>query len=105
MRLAVPEPPITYQGPLVDPSLLATVYSADWIEAHVSAKGLQELQTEGADSIVEACIVNSHWRSAIDSRVQTTIANAWNPNDPILDGHGLTSPGPSGGTTTSGSNE
>lgn len=91
-----------YLGPVVDPSLLATVYPPDWIEQHVSAKGLAELEAEGADSIVEACIMNPAGTYA-RSKVQTTIANAWDPNDPILGGHSLTSPTP-GSSSGSDSN-
>ena len=74
-------PSVTYQGPLVDPSLLATVYSEQWILDHVTPAMLKELETQGADSIVEACVMNG---STIRARVQTSIAYAWDMSDPLL---------------------
>lgn len=81
---------VVYQGPPVDPSLLSTVYDDAWIMQHVSPAMLEELMTRGADSIVEACVLNG---SEIKARVQTTIAYAWDSADPTLVGHSLLSAG------------
>lgn len=77
-------PVVSYQGPVVDPSLLATVYDEQWILNHVTPKMLEELQTQGADSIVEACVMSG---STIKARVQTSIAYAWDQADPLLAFH------------------
>lgn len=75
---------VAYQGPVVDPSLLATVYDEQWILDHVTPKMLEELQTQGADSIVEACVMNG---TTIKARVQTSVAFAWDQADPLLAYH------------------
>jgi hypothetical protein len=75
---------VSYQGPVVDPSLLATVYDEQWILNHVTPKMLEELQTQGADSIVEACVMSG---STIKARVQTSVAYAWDQADPLLAYH------------------
>jgi hypothetical protein len=81
------EPTIIYQGPVVEPSLLATVYDQRWIMSHVTPAMLEELQTQGADSIVEACVMSG---PEIRARVQTSIAYAWDSSNPLLAGHTLT---------------
>jgi hypothetical protein len=86
---AFDSPSTVYQGPEIDPSLLATIYPPAWIFAHVSAQGLQQLETQGADSIAEACIMKN---GVVTGKVQTTVANAWDNNDPLLAGHPLTQP-------------
>ena len=78
---------VSYQGPRVDPSLLATVYDEQWIFDHVTPKMLEELQTQGADSIVEACVMSG---TTIKARVQTSVAFAWDQADPLLAYHPTT---------------
>ena len=65
---------VVYQGPQVDPSLLAPVYTEEWLQGNVSDDQIARLQMEGADSIVEACIVKNGRPRA---RLQTTIQYAW----------------------------
>jgi hypothetical protein len=68
-----------YQGPEVDRSLLASVYSQSWIDTHIAPDMMERLSREGADAIVEACILdNEHARV----RVQTSIQDVWDAADP-----------------------
>jgi hypothetical protein len=73
--------PIAYQGPPIDPVILAAVYNQEWIERNITTEELSRLEREGSDAIVEACIVRG---SAAVSRVQTSLPNAWDPDDPYL---------------------
>jgi hypothetical protein len=68
-----------YQGPEVDRSLLASVYSQPWIDAHIAPEMMERLSREGADAIVEACIVD-HENARV--RVQTSIQDVWDAADP-----------------------
>ena len=71
---------IVYDGPEVDRSLLANVYSQEWIDQNISQDVLQHLSREGADAIVEACIVGDVVEPRI--RMQTSIQDAWDKTDP-----------------------
>lgn len=71
---------IVYDGPEVDRSLLANVYSQEWIDQNISPDVLQRLSREGADAIVEACIVGDVVEPRI--RMQTSIQDAWDKADP-----------------------
>src|SRR5688572_14164293 len=66
---------VTYDGPEVDPSLLASVYTEEWIAGNITAQMLDRLAREGADSIVEACIVRG--TGTVRARLQTSIQYAW----------------------------
>jgi hypothetical protein len=68
-----------YQGPEVDRSLLVAVYSQPWIEAHITPEMMEQLSREGADAIVEACIVDQENARV---RVQTSIQAVWDAADP-----------------------
>ncbi len=68
-----------YDGPEVDRSLLASVYSQEWIDQNISQDMIDRLSREGADAIVEACIVNPQDARV---RVQTSIQDAWDGADP-----------------------
>jgi hypothetical protein len=70
---------VVYQGPLIEPSLLATVYGEDWIRENITPAMLDALAREGADSIVEACIMKG---DHVRTRVQTSVAYAWDETDP-----------------------
>jgi hypothetical protein len=70
---------VVYEGPQVDRSLLTTVYTQEWIDGNVTPEMIERLEREGADSIVEACIVKS---GAVRARLQTTIQYAWDESDP-----------------------
>ena len=85
---------VVYDGPEVDRSLLASVYSQDWIDANISQDVLERLSRDGSDSIVEACIITA---AAVDGgaanaipsasariREQTSIQDAWDSSDPHL---------------------
>lgn len=70
---------VVYDGPEVDRSLLASVYSQEWIDQNITQDMIERLSREGADAIVEACIVGPQ-NARI--RVQTNIQNAWDGTDP-----------------------
>jgi hypothetical protein len=72
---------ITYQGPQVDPSLLTSIYNEDWINGNITEQMLDALARDGADSIVEACIVKGQ---SVRARLQTTLQYAWDEGDPNL---------------------
>ena len=87
---------IVYDGPEVDRSLLANVYSQEWIDQNISQDMLQHLSREGADAIVEACIVGDIVQPRI--RMQTSIQDAWDKADPnaapALRARGSSAPAP-----------
>lgn len=70
---------IVYDGPEVEPSLLANVYQEEWIMRAVAPPLLDRLAREGADSIVEACIVKDE---APRVTIKTSIECAWDERDP-----------------------
>ena len=78
-----PSPYVTrntvYVGPEMDPTLLVNVYRQEWIEQNMSAEALDRLGRDGADSIVDACIVTDR---AVRARLQTSLAYAWDAGDP-----------------------
>jgi hypothetical protein len=55
------------------------VYTQEWIDGNVTPEMIERVEREGADSIVEACIVKN---GAIRARLQTTIQYAWDEADP-----------------------
>jgi hypothetical protein len=63
----------------VERELLVNVYSQQWIDANISAQMIDRLSREGADSIVEACVVNTR---GVRSRLQTSLQTAWDASDP-----------------------
>ena len=71
-----------YVGPEVDRSLLASVYNQQWINQNISADVLQQLSVDGADAIVDACIVRE---GAVRARLQTSLPYAWDTSDPHID--------------------
>jgi hypothetical protein len=87
-----------YQGPHVDPSLLASVYDENWIMGNITPQMLDQLQREGADSIVEACILKSNGQ--VRARVQTTLQYAW--DEQVDEATGYTSSSSTGGTSLNG---
>ena len=70
---------VVYAGPEVERELLVNVYSQQWIDANISAQMIDRLSREGADSIVEACVVNTR---GVRSRLQTSLQTAWDASDP-----------------------
>ena len=72
---------VVYEGPEIAPSLLANVYEPAWIIGRIAAPLLDRLAREGADSIVEACIVDEATQS-VTSTLQTSIQCAWDERDP-----------------------
>lgn len=70
---------IVYDGPEIEPSLLANVYQEQWIMRAVAPPLLDRLAREGADSIVEACIVKDE---APRVTLKTSIECAWDERDP-----------------------
>lgn len=79
----VPTPRVTsktvYVGPEMDPTLLVNVYKQEWIDQNMSAQTLERLSRDGADAIVDACIVSDR---AVRARLQTSLAHAWDAGDP-----------------------
>jgi len=75
---------VTYQGPVVDPDLLASVYNQDWIMGNVAPRMLAQLAVDGADAIVEACIVNDT-TATVKAKLQTSLQYAWDAADPNID--------------------
>lgn len=71
-----------YVGPELDRSLLASVYNQQWIDQNISADILEQLSVDGADAIVDACIVRE---GAARARLQTSIQYAWDTSDPHID--------------------
>ncbi len=72
---------VVYDGPEVERSLLASVYTQDWIEGNITPQMIDRLSREGADAIVEACIVKNATR-VVRARLQTSIQYAWDESDP-----------------------
>jgi len=70
---------LVYAGPEVERELLVNVYSQEWIDANISAQMIDRLSREGADAIVEACILNTR---GVRSRLQTSLQVAWDEADP-----------------------
>ena len=70
---------IVYSGPEVDRSLLASVYTQEWIDGNITPQMIDRLSREGADAIVEACIVKDE---KVRARLQTSIQYAWDEADP-----------------------
>jgi len=68
-----------YVGPEMDPTLLVNVYRQEWIDQNMSAQAIDRLSRDGADAIVDACIVSDR---AIRARLQTSLAYAWDAGDP-----------------------
>jgi hypothetical protein len=62
--------------------LLATVYDEAWIAKNITPAMLEELSQDGADSIVEACILRSD--GALRAKVQTSAVYVWDESDPHL---------------------
>ena len=86
--LPLPPPPTTttsakpiYVGPEVDRSLLACVYNQQWIDQNISADVLEQLSVDGADTIVDACIVREE---GVRARLQTSLQYAWDTSDPHI---------------------
>jgi len=79
----VPTPNVTrntvYVGPEMDPVLLVNVYKQEWIDQNMSAQAIDRLSRDGADAIVDACIISDR---AIRARLQTSLAYAWDAGDP-----------------------
>jgi hypothetical protein len=69
-----------YVGPEIDPTLLVNVYRQEWIDQNLSGPTLERLSREGADAIVDACIVAPG--RLVRTRLQTSIAHAWDAGDP-----------------------
>ncbi len=90
----------TYQGPQVDPTLLVTVYDEEWIQGNITPAMLDQLQTQGADSIVEACILRSNGN--VRARLQTTLQYAWDEQIDEQTGTSSTGSSTGGGSTLSG---
>ncbi len=76
-----------YEGPEVDRALLASVYTQDWIDGNITNEMIERVQREGADSIVEACIVKG---GQVRARLQTTLQYAWDEADPNFQEDGST---------------
>ena len=70
---------IVYDGPEIEPSLLANVYEEQWVMRALAPPLLDRIAREGADSIVEACIVKDE---APRVTVKTSIECAWDERDP-----------------------
>ena len=68
-----------YVGPEMDPTLLVNVYRQEWIDQNMSAQTLDHLSRDGADAIVDACIVTDR---DVRARLQTSLAYAWDAGDP-----------------------
>lgn len=68
-----------YVGPEMDPVLLVNVYKQEWIDQNMSAQAIDRLSRDGADAIVDACIISDR---AIRARLQTSLAYAWDAGDP-----------------------
>ena len=68
-----------YVGPEIDAALLVNVYKQEWIDQNINATALDRLSRDGADAIVDACIVTDR---GIRARLQTSLAYAWDAADP-----------------------
>jgi hypothetical protein len=68
-----------YVGPEMDPTLLVNVYKQEWVDQNMSSQALERLSRDGADAIVDACILSDR---AIRARLQTSLAYAWDATDP-----------------------
>ena len=51
----------------------------EWIDQNINATALDRLSRDGADAIVDACIVTDR---GIRARLQTSLAYAWDAADP-----------------------
>lgn len=71
-----------YVGPELDRSMLACVYTQQWVDQNIPPDVVQELSVDGADSIVDACIVR---QEAVRARLQTSLQYAWDASDPHID--------------------
>ena len=71
-----------YVGPELDRSMLACVYTQQWVDQNIPPDVVQELSVDGAYSIVDACIVR---QEAVRARLQTSLEYAWDANDPHID--------------------
>ena len=81
LPVADPEASVVYEGPEIDPSLLANVYEPEWIIGRIAPPMLDRLAREGTDSIVEACIVEEA-SLTVRATLQTSIQCAWDERDP-----------------------
>jgi outer membrane murein-binding lipoprotein Lpp len=68
-----------YVGPELDPTLLVNVYKQEWIDQNINGQALDRLSRDGADAIVDACIVADR---GVRARLQTSLAYAWDAADP-----------------------
>lgn len=68
-----------YVGPEMDPTLLVNVYKQEWIDQNIDGPALARLSRDGADAIVDACIVADR---GVRARLQTSLAYAWDAADP-----------------------
>jgi hypothetical protein len=68
-----------YVGPEMDPTLLVNVYRQEWIDQNITAPALARLSRDGADAVVDACIVSDR---GVRARLQTSLAYAWDAGDP-----------------------
>ena len=71
-----------YVGPEVDRSLLACVYTQQWVDQNIPPDVIEQLSIDGADAIVDACIVREE---AVRARLQTSLQYAWDTSDPHID--------------------
>jgi hypothetical protein len=71
-----------YEGPELDRSLLACVYTQQWIDGNLSAPVIEQLSRDGADAIVDACIVPDARDIPPRARLQTSLQYAWDTSDP-----------------------
>jgi hypothetical protein len=71
-----------YVGPELDRSLLACVYTQQWVDQNIPADVIEQLSVDGADAIVDACIVREE---AVRARLQTSLQYAWDASDPHID--------------------
>jgi hypothetical protein len=69
---------VVYKGPKVAPELLKNFFGPEWYEGEATPAMLEKLAKEGADSIVEACIVRN---GNVRARLQTTLPYAWDQAD------------------------
>jgi hypothetical protein len=68
-----------YVGPEMDPTLLVNVYKQEWIDQNINSQAMDRLSRDGADAIVDACIMSDR---ATRARLQTSLAYAWDSGDP-----------------------
>jgi hypothetical protein len=70
---------VTYGGPELEQSLLASVYDEEWVLANLSPQALDRVAREGADSIAEACVVKGN---TVRARMVSSLRDAWDQTDP-----------------------